>query len=60
MSNEDYTVQEYVVYLVQHLIAMDDGPEFERLQAHLDATCEMLQFLHNCYELPPHEVESRN
>ena len=60
MDNDNFTVQEYLVYLIHQMTVLDDGPEFDELQGYFNDTCEMLDFLHNCYQLPPYEAQVRN
>ncbi len=54
------TVQDYLVALTHQMTMLDDGPEFNQLQEYFNDTCEMLDFLYTCYQLPPYEAVKSN
>ncbi|WP_186518901.1 hypothetical protein [Synechococcus sp. PROS-9-1] len=60
MKYENISAQEYIVWIVHTMTAMDDGPEFDQLQEHFNKICEQLDHLRNCYELPSYETDRRN
>ncbi len=58
--DETLTAQEYIVWCVQTMTLLDDGPEFDRINGPFMELVECLEHLHTCYDLPPHEAESRD
>ena len=57
MTNGNLTAQEYIVWCVHTMSALDDGPQFDELQEQFNKIVEQLDHLRNCYELPSHETD---
>lgn len=60
MKADEVSAELYVVWLVQTMSQLPDGPEFDRLQEHFNKVCEALDHLKTCYELPSYETDRRN
>ncbi len=60
MNAENISAELYVVWLVQTMTQLPDGPEFNELQDHFNKICQQLDHLRNCYELPSYETDRGN
>ncbi len=58
--DETLTAQEYIVWCVQEMTLLDDGPDFDHINTQFTALVDCLHHLQTCYDLPPHEAESRD
>ncbi len=56
MNHYNVTAQEYIVWCVHTMSALDDGPEFDHLQEQFNNIVEQLDHLRNCYNLPSYET----
>ncbi len=56
MKRDDtLTAQEFIVFCVQTLSTLNDGPEFDELNENFNRIIEQLEFLEACLRLDPYE-----
>ena len=56
MTDNNLTAQEYVVWIVHTMSALDDGPQFNELQEQFNKIVGQLDHLRNCYQLDSYET----
>ena len=60
MREETLTAQEYIVWCVQELTALEEGPTFDHINKSFKALVECLDHLQTCYDLPSYESDRSN